>query len=131
MPVMVTQIGTGKEESLLEAAQVVVLLSRTQFAKDIYFIGNADEVVGVLFEALLLGDQYGEYVAYLLDTLCDGATSEDGFTIDQTREVNLFCPKDSSLPFANEHCCYFWCLLPTHQFPTSVGLQNKRRCLLY
>jgi hypothetical protein len=107
VPVMVTQVGTGKEESLWEAAQVVVLLSRTRFAKDIYFIGNADEVGGVLFEALLRGDQYGEYVAYLLDTLCNGATSEDGFTIDQTREVNPFRPKDSSLPFANEHCCYF------------------------
>jgi hypothetical protein len=75
---LVCQIGRGREETLWEAAQVIVLLSRTRRAS---------------------------YINYLLKSLCRGKDSKGPYVIDQTLH-HPFRPKDIQLPQANDYCCY-------------------------
>lgn len=91
---------------LWEAAQVIVLLSRTRFPQDIWFIGPWEVTIQVLWNALLCTDQFSLYVSHLLDTLCQDITSSPRvFIIDQVH-WHPFRPCDMELPRPNEYCCY-------------------------
>ena len=107
VPVLVTEIGMSRDGCLWEAAQVVVLLSRTHYAKDIYFVDNADIMAQVLFDCLKRGGQYSKYMLYLLDSLCrDSMEGNTPFIIDQTHPDNPFRPKDATLPPPNTLVSY-------------------------
>jgi predicted GIY-YIG superfamily endonuclease len=125
VPKLVCQIGRGRQETLWEAAQVIVLLSRTRHANDIFFIGQANEVADVLWGALLQRDQFTEYINYLLKSLCHGKDTEGPFIIDQTL-LHPFRPKDIQLPQANDYCCYMLVSLsdPTN---TYIGQTDNLR----
>jgi predicted GIY-YIG superfamily endonuclease len=102
---LVTEIGRSLNLCLWEAAQAVVLLSRTRRARDIYFIGSKKEVIEALWDALLIEDQFSSYITYLLKKLCDEEEPEKAFTIDQANE-HPFRPIDIPLPTRNEFCSY-------------------------
>jgi hypothetical protein len=71
VPSIVIEISLANGKQLWEAAQVVVLLSRTCHAKDIYFIGTTrEEVLEAIWYALITRDQFTDYLQHLLDSLC-------------------------------------------------------------
>jgi hypothetical protein len=83
--------------ALWEREQVVVLLSRTHFAKDIYFVGDPEQTSAALAELLLKQSQYSEYILYLLEHLCGDPSPQQGMTlVDHT--LNPFRPVDVELP---------------------------------
>jgi predicted GIY-YIG superfamily endonuclease len=116
---LVTEIGRSLNLSLWEAAQVVVLLSRTRRAKDIYFIGSKTEVIEALWDALLIEDQFSSYITYLLKKLCDEEEPEKAFVIDQANE-HPFRPIDIPLPMRKEYCSYILVSLKDTSF-TYIG----------
>jgi DNA replication protein DnaC/predicted GIY-YIG superfamily endonuclease len=65
----VTLPTTDARYSLWLPSQVVVLLSRTFYAKDIHFIGNIEETIEALLHALLIQSQYTEYMSRLIGYL--------------------------------------------------------------
>jgi predicted GIY-YIG superfamily endonuclease len=127
VPTLVTEVGLSKETALWEAAQVIVLLSRTRLPGDMWFIGSVQETVDVLWRALLQTDQFSLYVNHLLDTLCndDKTASSQAFVIDQIR-WHPFRSCDMELPRTNEYCCYI--LASRKQTDvTYVGYTNNMR----
>ena len=101
---LVTQIGITEEDSLWEAAQVVVLLSRTDFAKDICFVGDPHVVAKALFEALLSGDQYSEFIDHVLKSLLTSESGQFSLALEHHFPYRI---KDWQLPKKGNLCCYF------------------------
>ena len=101
---LVTQIGITEEDSLWEAAQVVVLLSRTHFAKDICFVGDPNVVAKALFEALLSGDQYSEFIDHVLKSLLTSESEQFSLALEHHFPYRM---KDWQLPKKGNLCCYF------------------------
>ena len=64
--------------SLWEAAQVVVLTSRTRMCKDLYFVGDPDEVVQHLLSVLELTSQKLSFIKSMTHRLC---SRDDGSTV--------------------------------------------------
>ena len=81
--------------SLWEAAQVIVLLSRTRYASQIYFVGDREDTIRHLIE-VLSGPQhrYLHFISSLLDKLC-GESNRLTEILPQPTE---FCPRDSIIP---------------------------------
>jgi predicted GIY-YIG superfamily endonuclease len=101
---LVTQIGITEDDSLWEAAQVVVLLSRTHFAKDICFVGEACVVAKALYEALLSGDQYSEFINHVLKSLLTSECGQFSLALEHQFPYRM---KDWQLPKKGNLCCYF------------------------
>jgi predicted GIY-YIG superfamily endonuclease len=66
---LVTRLDNLQNKGLWEAAMVVVLLSRTRYAKDLIFIGDPQRTVDALWNTLLTGGKYNEITQYVLDCL--------------------------------------------------------------
>jgi predicted GIY-YIG superfamily endonuclease len=67
---VITKVDTDSDDyKLWEKEQVVVLLSRTHFAKDIIFVGPKKNTSEALATLLLKRSQYSDYMDYLLDRL--------------------------------------------------------------
>jgi predicted GIY-YIG superfamily endonuclease len=81
--------------SLWEAAQIVVLLSRTKTANAIFFIGDKEATIKHLIE-VLSGQQYRflRFISSLLDKLCGESVDRIEILPQPTR----FRPIDSQLP---------------------------------
>ena len=58
---------TKSDYFLWEKEQVFVLLSRTHYAKDIFFVGDPKETSGALAELLCKWLQFGKFIFHLLD----------------------------------------------------------------
>jgi predicted GIY-YIG superfamily endonuclease len=101
---LVTQIGITEEDGLWEAAQVVVLLSRTHFAGDICFVGEARVVARALYEALLHGDQYSEFINHVLQSLLTSECGQFSLALEHHFPYRM---KDWQLPKKGNLCCYF------------------------
>jgi predicted GIY-YIG superfamily endonuclease len=125
---LVTKIGEDAHDVLWEAAQAIVLLSRTRYGKNLFFIGNPKEVIESLWRTLLKRNQFSDYIQHLLDTLCHPQDKHDPFTIDQTT-THPYRPKDVLLPGRNDHCSYFLVSLAPSSTATYVGETSnlKRR----
>jgi predicted GIY-YIG superfamily endonuclease len=65
----VTRKGVDPIYSLWLPSQVVVLLSRTEFAYQTVFIGSPDETCDAIIEVLQKQSQYSEYLARIIDAL--------------------------------------------------------------
>ena len=103
---VITKVDGPKMYRLFQREQVVVLLSRTHYAKDIYFVGDPVETAKVLWEALNVQSQYGEYLSYLMDQLT-GKTNTDGFKYSIELPYFHPCrPIDSGLPQDNSGYVY-------------------------
>ena len=106
---LVVEIGTQRKMSLWEAAQVVVILSRTRFGRDIFFVGQLDDVVEAIWNALLKKDQFTDYIGHIVQKLTTNATSSEEqsscFTINAC-DMHPFRSKDIALPRAGDICCY-------------------------
>jgi predicted GIY-YIG superfamily endonuclease len=71
---LVSLNGSSLDFSLWESAQVVVLLSRTQRAKDIYFVGDKHETIKHILDVLQKTHRYLPYIISLLTNLCHETT---------------------------------------------------------
>jgi predicted GIY-YIG superfamily endonuclease len=71
----VTSPTTDSRYLLWMPSQVVVLLSRTFYAKDIYFIGTLDDTTNALIHALQIQSQYTEYMSNLIQHLAPSLSS--------------------------------------------------------
>ena len=102
LPSLITKVDGPERYRLFQREQAVVLLSRTHFAKDIYFVGDPSETARVLWEALNERSTYDAYLEYLMRKLTDKATA-DGYrqAIDlprfhPCRPIDCSLPQDSS-----------------------------------
>lgn len=75
LPSLITKVDGADKYRLFERGQVVVLLSRTHFAKDIYFVGDPDETAKRLWEALLVRSTYDAYLEYVMRQLTNQGAS--------------------------------------------------------
>ena len=66
---LITQIDGRHNRSLWEAAMVVVLLSRTRFASDIYFVGDKQATLETLWSALTMGGRFAELSDHIMKAL--------------------------------------------------------------
>jgi predicted GIY-YIG superfamily endonuclease len=91
---------------LWERAQVVVLLSRTCFAKDIWFVGEPNQTAETLWKVLQHTTQYTTYTCCLLDSIIKGGdlTRNSVPVVDQM--CHPFRPIDVPLPQNNSGCSY-------------------------
>jgi predicted GIY-YIG superfamily endonuclease len=95
---LVTQVTpygtTSLDFHLWEASQVVVLLSRTKTAKDIYFVGEANAVVDHLLETLKKTNRYLPYIRKLIQQLGSQQTTASDVVISHP---TVFRPCDAIL----------------------------------
>lgn len=59
-----------KSFELWEKGQFVVLMSRTECAKRVIFVGNKGETLAAIREIVLMTSQYDDYIQHVLDVLC-------------------------------------------------------------
>jgi predicted GIY-YIG superfamily endonuclease len=88
----VTSPITDTTYSLWLPSQVVVLLSRTFYAKDIYFIGTLDETTDALIHALRIQSQFTEYMSRLIEHLM-ASPSTSPYTITPAPPIPFNLPK--------------------------------------
>lgn len=65
----VTSQAADPTYSLWIASQVVVLLSRTNYARQIVFVGSRRETCDAIVDVLMKQSQYSEYLAKIIDAL--------------------------------------------------------------
>lgn len=102
---IVTKVDGGKDYELFQREQVVVLLSRTHFAKDIIFVGEPEATATALWKALDDTSQYSQYMEHLLSRLLDRPGGVGLGAVDVARE-HPFRPIDFSLPTDNSGYAY-------------------------
>lgn len=83
----------GLDYTLWEAAQAVVLLSRTTQCKDMYFVGKPNAVAKALLNALKTNNRYVPHTRQMLSNLCNEA-QQTVITVPST----AFRPRDFVLP---------------------------------
>jgi predicted GIY-YIG superfamily endonuclease len=84
LPTVITKVDGAEKYRLFQREQVVVLLSRTHFAKDIYFVGEPEATAEVLWDALNMRSAYDSYLEYLMKQL-----TNRGRASRYEREINL------------------------------------------
>jgi len=100
---LITKVTESAESQffLWEREQVVVLLSRTHFAKDIYFVGDPRETSAALAHLLMKKSQFSEYIHHLL-TQFEKRNSADimppmiDLSIHPFHQVDIELPQDGS-----------------------------------
>ena len=92
---------------LWEKEQVVVLLSRTFFASDVIFVGSKEDTLMALTDLIQTRSQYCDYIAHLLDVLCNGSTEDASLQAPVVHNSTLpFRPMDVQLPQEGSGYCY-------------------------
>jgi predicted GIY-YIG superfamily endonuclease len=113
---LVTSIASMTGDSryrLWQREQIVVLLSRTKFAKDIVFVGSPKETARALSKCLDLKSEYTEYIGYLHSRMvASQATNE--FPVINIRQ-HPYRPVDVEMPDDNSGYCYILLSLQDHQ----------------
>ena len=96
----VTPEAVNADYCLWEREQVVVLLSRTHFAKNIIFVGPPKQTLDALVHVLRKPSQYSDYMEYLLDRLCATGGGTRKLVIDQhahpLRRMDIDISQDTS-----------------------------------
>jgi GIY-YIG catalytic domain len=107
---IVTQVSASDPlYALWQREQIIVLLSRTSFACDVYFNGNPVETANALWEVLCRTSQFAEYIAHLLDNLIVRTNSSQcenslqplpvpriNFNLHPFRNIDVTIPSDTS-----------------------------------
>jgi hypothetical protein len=87
---------------LWEKGQLVVLLSRTKHGEHTIFVGNKEETLDMLCEALGFRLQFMEYMEHILDTLSGKASEAPVVEV----YMNPYRPCDTPLPRDASGYCY-------------------------
>jgi len=100
LPAIATCVTGDSMYDLFQHEQVVVLLSRTHFAKDIIFVGNPKKTAEALADMLDKDGPYSEYMEYLVRKLVHHSP-EQGPSVDLTSRhpycaINVEVPNDNS-----------------------------------
>ena len=102
LPSVITKVDGPDMYHLFQREQVVVILSRTHFARHIYFVGEPDSTAKVLWEALNQRSTYDAYLDYLMKKLTNKDTGDGyrgGINMPRhhpCRPIDCGLPQDSS-----------------------------------
>lgn len=97
----------NKQYSLWEKEQAVVVLSRTDYAKDLILVGDKEDTLDALVELIQIRSQFAEYMAHLLQQLCTSFTSRSHFDFPIIDYGNHpFRPIDVPMPQDSSGFCY-------------------------
>jgi predicted GIY-YIG superfamily endonuclease len=122
----VTMPTTDSRYSLWLPSQVVVLLSRTFYAKDVYFIGTPEETSEALLHALFIQSQYTEYMSRIIDALT-GVDVNPRNRITQVVDVPSFYPfRACDLPIPTDRSGVVYIIISKRDEKTTyIGHQTK------
>jgi predicted GIY-YIG superfamily endonuclease len=111
---------------LWEKEQAVVMLSRTERARDIIFVGRPREIIDVILQVIQIRSQYSEYMNHIIDVLSDEGSSLHGIRHVPALNQNLhpFCPLNVVQPNDGSGYCYILVSLKD-RCTTYIG-QTKR-----
>jgi predicted GIY-YIG superfamily endonuclease len=112
---------------LWEKEQAVVILSRTECARDIIFVGSPTEIIDAILQVIQIRSHYSEYMNHIITVLNDeGRLSEDGMRQVPALNQNLhpFCPRNVIQPNDGTGCCYI--LVSLKDMRTTYIGQTKR-----
>ena len=124
---LVTRIGRGRQNpySLWLSSQVVVLLSRTKFAKQTTFISkNPSDTAEILFDILKKTSPFREYIAYVLDKLCSSTDSVQPQPTVIDEYHGIYRPRDIALPKDGTGQVYILISIKDPKF-TYIGSTNN------
>ena len=109
LPAIATRVD-GKAESmyhLWQREQIIMLLSQTHFAKDIYFCNNSPEdTADALLQVLSQRTQFTAYMQGLLNQLIASTGLDKSIDHTISLEDHPFRLKDIPLPQDTTGCCY-------------------------
>jgi predicted GIY-YIG superfamily endonuclease len=98
----------GSGNQLWEKGQVVVMVSRTKFAKDLIFVGNRARTLEIICDLIQVQSQYDDFINHILEVLANRHVH--GTELEIPRVVEERChflrPNDIPLPEAFNGCCY-------------------------
>jgi len=114
LPAVITKVDGDDKYRLFQREQVVVLLSRTHFAKDIYFVGDPNETAKLLWEALQLRSTYDAYLEYVMKQLTNKATSDRYQNVIDVPTFHPCRPIDCSLPQDDQGYVYILASIHRH-----------------
>ena len=116
LPAVISKVDGEEKYLLFQRELVVVLLSRTHFAKDIYFVGAPGETAINLWEALQRRSKFDAYLEYLMKQLTN-ETSEGTYrdVIDIPNHYPLR-PIDLGLPDTSSGYAYVLTSVKKHYF---------------
>jgi predicted GIY-YIG superfamily endonuclease len=121
----VTLPTTDSRYSLWMPSQVVVLLSRTFYAKDIYFIGTPRETADGLLNALFARSQYTEYMSRVIDALT-GAYVNPMNHVAQVVDIARFYPfRACDLPIPTDRSGVVYIIMSLRDGKTTYIGQTK------
>jgi predicted GIY-YIG superfamily endonuclease len=111
---------------LWEKEQAVVMLSRTERARDIIFVGHPREIIDAILQVIQIRSQYSEYMNHIIDVLSDEGSSLHGIRQVPALNQNLhpFCPLNVVQPNDGSGYCYILDSLKDRR-TTYIG-QTKR-----
>ena len=105
-------------------------MSRTRFARDMFFCGNsAEETAEALVQLLCHRTQFSTYMLDILQQLVQSTNLSQTSVHPISFKQHPFCPKDIELPQDNSGCCY---LLVSSQDATATYIGqtgNLPECL--
>jgi len=123
---LVTKVSlTDKWYRLWDKEQIVVLLSRTSYARDIIFVGDPDDTINALVKLIKTRTQYAEYISHVLDMLC-GERDTDSLIpaiITIRQQFHPFRPADVGIPQELSGYCYILLSLEDG-YTTYIGETN-------
>ncbi len=109
----VTDKGGDPNYHLWHKEQVIVLLSRTNFAKDIIFVGNKEETSKALSTLLQKRSQYTEYTNAMLSAL---VTENENTHKIQTLSLNMYPYRILDFIIPVDSCGYVYLLLSLNPY---------------
>jgi predicted GIY-YIG superfamily endonuclease len=112
--------GTGNQ--LWEKGQVVVLVSRTKYCRDLIFVGDQNATLEVICSLIQVQSQYDQYIEHVLDVLSTAShnadTNQHNRVIDEQR--HFLQTNDIPLPEGGIGCCYLLISMKNYQV-TYIG----------
>jgi predicted GIY-YIG superfamily endonuclease len=116
--------GTGNQ--LWEKGQVVVLVLRTKYCRDLIFVGDQNAMLDVITTLIQVQTQYDEYIDHVLEVLSIGGHHPT--VMNHSRVLNeqrhFLQANDIPLPESGAGCCYLLVSLKNHRI-TYIG-QTRR-----
>ena len=105
LPQIATEISfEDKDYALWDKAQIIVLLSRTRFAKDIIFVGNKRNTLNAICHLIQTNSQWEEYMQCVLSLVCINKNNTELEHFDYSSYP--FQIKDVPLPVCNTGFVY-------------------------
>ena len=115
---------TDKSHRLWERGQLVVLLSRTQRARDLIFVGNKDDTLLAIQQLLLTVSQHDEFTQHVLRVLTTGQHQAMAELTNIDQRLHHLMPCSAPLPPGGSGCCH--ALISTKDLTTTYIGQTSR-----